>query len=97
MSRPREYYYWDIKRWLMMADRLPQRKRTKELLQAVAEVNEETLNMPNGNARMKAIKAIIFEQRATYKGMGLELNYDWRTVQNWVTAYINQVGRKAGY
>lgn len=97
MSKPREYYYWDIKKWLGDIDRLPNRERVQDLRRAVEEVNSETLKKNNGQLRMKAVKAILFDKRSTYIGMAQELDYDWRTIQNWVTAYINQVGKKAGF
>lgn len=98
MSRPKEYYYGDIKKWIMMIDRLPtDREQTEKLKKAIAEAYDETSRMQDGLVRLIAIDKVLFEKKETYTGVADDLHYDWRTIQNWVTAFVNLVGKKAGY
>lgn len=95
---PREYYYGDIKKWIMMGDSLPDdREQVKNLKKALDEAIDETAELPNGELRIRAIELILFKKTRTYEGVAQELHYDWRTVQNWITAFVNLVGKKAGF
>lgn len=89
MSRPKEYYYGDIKKWIMAMDKLPpQRIQVKVFKSAYAEAIKETANLPNGELRLKAIDEILIKKTRTYTGVAQEIHYDWRTVQNWITSLL---------
>ncbi len=75
----------------------PQTFQEYILMKAIYETEAFTLKLPNGEARMKAVEEILYKKRKNYDGMALELHYDWRTVQNWITSFVNSVGKKAGY
>ena len=82
----------------MMSPRLPEDKIQSQFIRlAMADAKEETLKLPNGHERMKAVEDILIKKTKTVEGEALELNYSWRTVQNWINSYVNMVGRKAGY
>ncbi len=66
-------------------------------MKAMRDAEAETLKLPNGELRMKAVRDVLIKKTKTYEGVALEVNYNWRTVQNWVNKYINLVGKKAGY
>lgn len=98
MSQPREYYYTAIKKWIMMSDKLPSDRLQMQTFQrALHDAIDETSKMSNGELRMIAIDEILFAKTKTYEGVAQELHYDWRTIQNWITAFINLVGQKAGF
>lgn len=98
MSRPKEYYYYDVKKWIKMKDKLPDSRLQVALFkQAYKDAIEETEEMSNGALRIKAINEILIKKTRTYEGVAQEIHYDWRTVQNWVTAFVNLVGKKAGF
>lgn len=97
MGKAREYYYYDVKKWLAIIDELPDRPQTQRLKQAVAEAMQETAAMTNGELRLNAVDKILFKHSASYESYGRAIFYDYRTVQNWVTDFVNLVGTKAGY
>lgn len=98
MSRPNEYYYNDIKKWIMGMSDLPvDRVQVAVLKTAFNEARKETEKLPNGELRIRAIDEVLVNKTRTYEGVAQEIHYDWRTVQNWVTSFVNLVGRKAGF
>ena len=98
MSKPREYYYGDIKKWIMRKDKLPEsRLQVNVLLSAFDEAMAQTAKLDNGELRLKAIEDILINKTKTYIGVAQEIHYDWRTVQNWVTSFVNLVGQLAGF
>lgn len=99
MSRPRYYWYGSIRKMIMSLD-LVKKERTLQatiFTRALEDAIEETKKLPNGDLRLKAVEEILIKKTKTYEGVALEVNYESRTVQNWVTSFVNLVGKKAGY
>lgn len=98
MSRPKHYYYGNVKKLIMMSNELPENRiQTAFIKMAIKDATEETLKLPNGEDRMKAVNDVLIKKIRTIEGEALELHYSWRTVQNWINSFINMVGRNAGY
>lgn len=98
MSQPKEYYYTDIKKWIMMSDKLPNdRPQMQTFQRALHDAIDETSKLSNGELRMIAIDEILFAKTKTYEGVAQELHYERRTVQGWITSFVNLVGELAGY
>lgn len=98
MGKPNDYYYSVIKKWILVKDELPDnRLQTAIFNNAFNDAIEETKKLPNGDLRLKAIDEVLIRKTKTYVGVAQDINYDWRTVQNWITSFIKLVGRKAGF
>jgi len=65
--------------------------------EAIEVVISATLELPDGDLRLRAVKEIMWDKTKTYEGVGRELNYEWRTIQNWVNRFVNMVGKAAGF
>lgn len=99
MSRPRHYWYYEVKGLIKKS------KKTKDELTlqatilntAMIQAETETLKLPNGDLRMKAVRDILIDQKSTINRVCEEVNYEERTVQSWISSYVNLVGKKAGY
>lgn len=66
-------------------------------LNAIKKSLEETKKLPNGEERLKAIDVVLIKKTKTAEGAALDMHYSWRTVQNWITSFVNLVGRNAGF
>lgn len=98
MSRPKYYWYGIVKKMIMeLPDMNDGSLQTAIMKNAYVSALEETLHMPNGELRMKAIREILIEKTKTYQGVGMEIGYEWHTVQNWIRSFVNMVGKKAGF
>ena len=97
MSRPKEYYYGFVKAMLKKRRILPRtRPQTNILESAYQEALKETNSLPNGSARLQAIHLVI-DCGYNYKFAAYEQHYSERKIQEWVTSFVNLVGKKAGY
>ena len=99
MGKPKYYWYWNVKK---MIQRYPQLKEENSIqsgifVKAIEKTIEETKNLPNGEERLSAIDSIFFKRCKTIEGVAMEMNYSWRTIQNWATTFINAVGKSAGF
>ena len=98
MSQPKEYYYSSIKKWIMMYDYLPDdRPQVQAFRLAFEKAIKATAEMANGELRIYAIESILIDKTKTYEGVAQELHYERRTVQGWITSFVNLVGGLAGY
>lgn len=99
MSRPKYYWYGIVKKMIMNQDAINKNRtlQARLLEQAIEDANDITSRLPNGEARLKAVDAVLIRHTKTYEGVAQDLHYDWRTIQNWVTDYVKLVGKKAGY
>ena len=99
MSKPKHYWYGNVKKLIMSSDQL-KKDRTLQatiMLHAIEDATEETLKLPNGQERMRAVDEILIRKTKTIDGVTQELHYEDRTVRGWIQSYVNLVGRKAGY
>ena len=69
----------------------------KAFKEAIETVKEKTLTLSNGDYRLEAVEDILIKKTKTVYGVSQELNYSWKTVQNWVNTFIRMVGKEAGY
>lgn len=98
MSKPRYYWYNIVKGLIKKSNTIEEKSIQSSILSvAMLQAEKETLQLPNGELRMKAIKALLIDQTKTLKGVCEDVNYQERTVQGWISSYVNLVGKKAGY
>lgn len=98
MSKPRYPWYGEVKRRIMEGNwQEPKSFQDYILMKAMFEAKKDTEKLPNADIRLEAIEAILERKTSTYNSFGMNKHYDWRTVQNWITSFVNLVGKKAGY
>ena len=99
MGKPKHYWYGIVKRMIISSSKHDREESLQQYIIAVAieNANKETLNLPDGEDRLKAVNIVLIQHRKNFYGAAQELNYSPRTIQRWVNSYINLVGRKAGY
>lgn len=99
MSQPRYYWYEAVKKMIKMYPKIKNEHTVQATIfgHAIEDALEETKKLPNGDLRVKAVMDILIDQTSTYEGVGLQIHYDWRTIQNWVNSFVKLVGKKAGY
>lgn len=96
--RPKHYWYGIVKKQISMNKKADKTKLQTLIIEtAIQEANKETLKLPNGELRLRAVNDILIAQRHNYEGVAYELNYSEKTIKNWINSYVNLVGRKAGY
>lgn len=96
--KPKYWWYGIVKKQIMMYKKSPADTLQAGILEkAMRDANRETKKLPNGDLRLKAVNDVLIEQKRTYDGVSMELNYSERVIRNWVNSYINLVGKKAGY
>lgn len=64
---------------------------------AIHDAMEEIKKLPDGDCRAKAVDMILLKRTHTTTGTENELNYSWRTIQNWIRDFIYRVGKKVGF
>lgn len=99
MSRPRHYWYGSIKKMIMKSEQIKKERTLQATIftHALEDAIEETKKLPNGELRLKAVDQILIKQTKNYEGVAFDFNYERKTIQNWVTSFVNLVGRKAGF
>lgn len=99
MSRPKNYWFFISKNMILRYDQIKtgKSKQEKTWTKAIEQALEDTSKMENGDYKIKAIKAVLFEKRLTPIGAAEEIFYSERSVRQWVNDFIKDVGRKAGY
>lgn len=98
MSKPRYYWYNIVKGLIKKSKHIEDISLQSTILNtAMIQAEKETLKLPNGELRMKAVKEILIDQTSTIERVCDEVNYQERTVQGWISSYVNMVGKKAGY
>lgn len=98
MSRPRYYWYNIVKGLIKKSKSIKEISLQSTILNtAMIQAEKETLKLPNGELRMKAVRSLLIDQNSTIERVCDEVNYQERTVQGWISSYVNLVGKKAGY
>lgn len=99
MSRPRYDWYGSVKGFIMRyyqkGDSSTEMKR--KIIKNCNDVLQETEQMDQGNDRIKAINMILLSKTHTIDGVSLELHYSRRTVQRWISKYVEEVGKRSGF
>lgn len=101
MGKPRYKNYWYGNSQTMIR-RYPGLKSEKGLqpamwADAIDRALEETAKMTDGESRIEVIRLIHFDKTDTIDGAALKVHASRRTVQRWNSAFINLVGRNAGF
>lgn len=96
MSKTKYMWYYFVRKMIVVGYYKQDSDFARRLAAAMQEANEETAKLPNGELRMLAIDEVLIRNIKTYNGVGYELNYDARTIQEWINSYVNLVGKKAG-
>lgn len=98
MSRPKNYYYGYVKKLLMMYDDLPHDSMQMSIFRdAVNRTVKQVRELPNGDERIEAVVEVLMKKRKTYEGYAMQIHVCEQVVKRWVSSFINQVGKNAGY
>lgn len=98
MSKPRYYWYNIVKGLIKKSSSISEISLQSTILNtAMIQAETDTLKLPNGDLRMYAVRALLIDQNSTIERVCEEVNYQERTVQGWISSYVNLVGKKAGY
>lgn len=101
MGKARYKNYWYVVSQTMVR-RYPAIKKEKGIqsaifTQAIEQALEELTKLSDSELRRKAIQLIYFDKTDTIDGVALKVHVSRRTVQRWCSAFINAVGRYAGF
>lgn len=98
MSRPKYYWYGIankmVNRYLKLNKSKPMENKFK---QAISRQILVTLDTNEGPDKMKAIEAVCFEHRLNIASAAEEMHYSERTIQRWISEFINDVGKRVGF
>lgn len=99
MGRPRYYWYGIVRQMIMATDKVKDERSMQSAIftNAMNDAMEETLKLPNGKLRVKAVGEVLIKKTKTIEGVAQEVHYEHRTVQGWINSFVNLVGKKAGY
>lgn len=98
MSKPRYYWYNIVKGLIKKSKHVKDISLQATILNtAMIQAEIETLKLPNGDLRMYAVRELLIDQNSTIERVCEKVNYQERTVQGWISSYVNLVGKKAGY
>lgn len=99
MSNPKNWWYGNVKRAVMESPKYrdSQQAECQRYIEAIDRALDDVKEMPNADERLYAIDEILFRQTRTIDGVALKLSYSWRVVQNWITEFINLVGKYKGF
>lgn len=98
MSKPRYYWYNIVKGLIKKSNEVKEISLQSTILNtAMIQAEKETLKLPNGDLRMIAVRALLIDQNSTIERVCDVVNYQERTVQGWISSYVNLVGKKAGF
>jgi len=99
MSHPKHYWYGSIRKMIMSSELIKKERTLQATIfsRALEDAIDETRKLPNGELRLKAVDEILIKKTKTYEGVALDVCYERKTVQNWVTSFVNLVGKKAGF
>lgn len=99
MGKYRHYWYNTVRLMVTRYPRLIDYCSMQELIykDAIEKALADLEKDPEGEVKKQAIKMVYFDKTHTASGAGILLNYSERTVQQWLSAFINAVGKKAGF
>lgn len=99
MSKPRNWWYGEVKKWVMRYPKLKDEKSdmAKKFVKAIESTLEETKKLEASEYRLKAIDMVFFRNTHTIDGVAEKIHYSPSQIQRWLNKFINEVGRKAGY
>lgn len=99
MSRPKNYWYGIASK---MAKRYPEMNENKSFQEqlfkmAIDQTMQEIRSMRDGDERISAIEAVCIYQTDSVCSIAKKMHYGERTIQRWISAFINEIGNKAGF
>lgn len=99
MSRPKYWWYSNVKRAIMNADRYKNSEVPEQLhyILAIEKAKGDVAEMEDGAYRLKAIDDVLIKHYKTIDGAAFELHYSRRTIQRWLNDFIYKVGKYKGF
>lgn len=98
MSRPKYYWYGIAKKMVYRYPRLNESKPIEKIFKsAIKKQVLETLKTEDGVEKVKAIEKVCFEKSRTIEEAAEEMHYSDSTIQKWISRFINDVGKAAGF
>lgn len=99
MSRPKNWWYPIALRVTKNYNKLFEKSSPaiSIWLYALNKAIKDTEDSDNGKDKMKAITLVYFSKEYTIAGIAQELGYSEVTVKRWLSAFVNLVGKYAGY
>ena len=99
MGKFKNDWYGSVKKFIMIY--YPKGDESTEIRKKIIEncniVLLEMAKNEHGKDQIKAIKMVLIDKTHTVDGVALELHYGSRTVQRWVSRFIEQVGERSGF
>lgn len=97
MSRPKHYWYINVKRMLGHMKKFTGSPQEIDFVKAYKKAIDETRKMPDGELRIKCIEGVLVNHTMTVISASMEVGYSERTVQGWINRFVNTVGKYDGY
>ena len=98
-SRYNKWWYGDVLNDLKNLDHIKNDNTMQAtiFLTAVKNAEKETLLLPNGEDRLKAVNMIYYKKTHSVHGAARALYVSYSTVKRWLSAFVVAVGYNAGY
>lgn len=99
MARYTTYWRW-IPIRMIQSYRIIKNERTMQAIvftEAIKRAIAETELLPDGKLRIRAVEMIYMKRTHTTDGAAYKLNASRRTVQRWLTDFVDLVALYAGY
>ena len=100
MGNPTEQWYGIVRKMISLTKYYKSTESMQFTLidKAIAETNKELLkNNVNGQLIIRAVDLILIKQTKNYEGAAMELHYDSKVIRMWISKYVYEVGKRAGY
>ena len=99
MGKTKLWWYDNVKKLIRQSSThlANESKQMTIIHEARTKVEQELLTTEDGEMKLAAVTSILIKQDKNYDGVALELNYDKRVIQNWISEYIYEVGKEAGF
>jgi hypothetical protein len=98
-SRYKNYWYGIVKK---MVQRYPDLKnemtmQSAIMSNAIENAIADTKLLPDGERRVKAVEIVYVKGSENIDGAAIKLYASRRTVERWLSSFINLVGKYGGY
>lgn len=99
MSRPRYWWYGNVKREVQHYNESLQKKQPAYVAQvkAVDKALADTATMQDGEKRIYAVREVLIERRKSIISVAMEYNYHENVIRLWISDFIRLVGAYRGY
>lgn len=99
MSRPRYWWYGDVKRWIMRYPKLKDEKSNmaKRYVKAIEKAMSDLQETEDADLKLKSIELVLIKKTHTVDGVADIIYCSPAKIQRWISKFVYDVGRKAGY